>query len=54
MKGNPHKKMTYEDKFSRKFSCWVKNNNKAWRWWKRKNKRDFRHKMKTLLEKENI
>lgn len=45
MKGNIHKKMTFEDKFDRKFACWVKNNRKAWHFWKRKTRRDFRHKM---------
>jgi len=52
MKGNPHKRMTFEDKFDRKFACWVKNNRKAWHWWKRKNRKDFRKKMKEELKKE--
>ena len=51
-KGNPHKKMTFEDKFDRKWACWVKNNRKAWHWWKRKNKKDFRRMMKDELRKE--
>lgn len=46
MKGNIHKKMTFEDRFDRKFACWVKNNRKAWKFWKRKNRKDFRSKMK--------
>lgn len=46
MKGNIHKKMTFEDKFDRLFACWVKNNSKAWRWFKRQNRRDFRHHIK--------
>ena len=46
MKGNIHKKMTFEDKFDRWFACWVENNRKAWHWFKRQNRRDFRHKMK--------
>ena len=45
-KSNIHKKMTVEDKFDRKYACWVKNNNKAWRWWKVKTRRDFRRFMK--------
>jgi hypothetical protein len=52
MKGNPQKKMTFEDKFDRKYACWVKNNRKAWRYWKQKNHRDFRRIMKRELEKE--
>lgn len=46
MKGNIHKKMTEEDKFSRWFACWVKNNRAAWHWYKHKTRRDFRRKMK--------
>lgn len=42
MKGNIHKKVTYEDHFSRRFACWVRNNPKAWRFWKRKTRKDFR------------
>lgn len=52
MKGNSHKKATFEDKFSRHYACWVKNNRKAWHWWKRKNRKDFRHKQKMELLKE--
>ena len=52
MKGNPHKKMTFEDKFDRRYACWVKNNRKAWRWWKKKNRKDFRRMMKEELKKE--
>lgn len=44
--------MTFEDKFSRKYACWVKNNRKAWHWWKRKARRDFRRAMKEMLDKE--
>lgn len=46
MKGNIHKKMTFEDKFSRHFACWVENNRKAWRFWKRRNRKLFRKSMK--------
>ena len=46
MKGNPHKKMTFEDKFSHRFACWVKNNRKAWMWYKKHNRRKFRKLMK--------
>ena len=45
-KSNIHKKMTFEDKFDRKYACWVKNNHKAWKWWKIKARRDFRRIMK--------
>ena len=45
-KSNIHKKMTFEDKFDLKYACWVKNNYKAWKWWKIKARRDFRRIMK--------
>jgi hypothetical protein len=51
-KSNIHKKETFEDKFDRKFACWVKNNRKAWHWWKRKTRKDFRRKQKEQLKKE--
>lgn len=46
MKGNPQKKFTFEDRFDRKFACWVKNNPKAWHWFKRQNRKKFRRIMK--------
>lgn len=46
MKGNIHKKMTFEDKFDREFACWVQNNRKAWHYWKHKTRKDFRRMMK--------
>ena len=51
MKSNIHKKMTFEDKFDRKYACWVKNNRKAWLFWKRRNRRLFRKKMKDEVSK---
>lgn len=50
-KSNIHKKMTFEDKFDRRYACWVKNNHKAWKWWKIKARRDFRRIMKEEEEK---
>ena len=50
MKNNIHKKMTWEDKFDRKYACWVENNPKAWRFWKKKTRKDFRRKMKKMLD----
>ena len=52
MKNNIHKKATFEDKFDRKYACWVKNNRKAWHWWKHKTRRDYRRKLKEELQKE--
>lgn len=51
-KSNIHKKATFEDRFDRHYACWVKNNRKAWHWWKRKNRKDFRRKQKEQLKKE--
>ena len=52
MKGNIHKKATFEDKFSRRFACWVKNSPKAWKFWKRRNRKQFRAKNKSESEGE--
>lgn len=45
-KGNIHKRATYEDKFDRKYACWVVNCRSAWRFWKKKARKDFRRKVK--------
>ena len=50
MKNNIHKKLTFEDKFDRKYACWVQNNPKAWRFWKRKARRDYRRISKLNLQ----
>lgn len=52
MKGNPHKKLTFEDKFDRHYACWVKNNRKAWYFWKRSNRKQFRQMMKGDLNEQ--
>ena len=49
MKNNIHKKETFEDKFSRNYACWVKNNRKAWMFWKKRNRKIFRKKKKEEL-----
>lgn len=46
MKGNIHKKQTFEDKFDRKYACWVRNNRKAWIFWKKRNRKLYRLKKK--------
>lgn len=46
MKSNIHKKLTFEDKFSSKYACWVKNNRNAWHFWKRRNRKLSRLKIK--------
>ena len=51
MKSNIHKKVTFEDKFDRKYACWVQNQPKAWRFWKVRNRRLFRKYLKKELDK---
>lgn len=46
------KKLSFEDKFDRTYACWVKNNPHAWAWWKRRNRREARRKLKTELYNE--
>jgi hypothetical protein len=50
MKSNIDRKMTFEDKFDRKYACWVKNWRKAWKFWKKRNRKLFRRQMKKDLE----
>lgn len=52
MKGNIHRKATYEDKFDRALACWVKNNPKTWRWYKKQNIRKFRKMVKQEIQEE--
>lgn len=49
-KGNPQKKLTFEDKFDRKFACWVKNRPKAWRRAKQQARKQFRKIQKRMTE----
>lgn len=49
---NEFKKATFDDKFDRKFACWVKNNRKAWHYWKRFNRKKYRRKKRMELIKE--
>lgn len=52
MKGNIHKKLTYEDKFDRKYACWVKNHRSAWHYYKRQNRKKCRRIMSKNVESE--
>lgn len=45
------KKLSFEDKFSRQYACWVRNNPKAWSWFKRQNRRIARNKLKNMVDK---
>lgn len=52
MKGNIHKKATFEDKFDRKWACWVENNRKAWMFWKKRNRKLYRKQIREEIRKE--
>ena len=54
MKSNIHKKETFEDRFDRKWACWVENHPKAWRFWKRRNNKIFRLKSKKEVQNESL
>jgi len=45
-KGNPQKKMVFQDNFIKRWCCSAKNHPEGWSWWKRKNRKAFRRKMK--------
>jgi len=45
------KKLTYEDKFDRKFACWA-NNHDGWSKAKKQNRKEARQKLKEELKKE--
>lgn len=52
MKSNIHKKLTFEDRFDRRYACWVKNNPKAWKRFKRQNRKKYRRILKDGKESE--
>lgn len=45
------KKMTCEDKFDRKYACWV-HNHRGWRRFKAANRRTLRRKLKAAARNE--
>lgn len=53
-KGNPQKKMIFQDNFIKKWCCSSTNHPEGWSWWKKKNRKDFRRKMKDELKKSQI
>lgn len=53
MKNNIHKKITEEDKFSRRFACWAQNHRSgAWRRYKKGVRRSFRRICKKYIRDE--
>ena len=53
-KGNPQKKMIFQDNFIKDWCCSSTNHPEGWSWWKKKNRKDFRRKMKDELKKSQI
>lgn len=51
-KGNPQKKMIFQDNFIKNWCCSSTNHPEGWSWYKRKNRKLFRIKDKEILEKE--
>ena len=51
-KGNIHKKLTFKEKFDLNYDCWIKNNRKAQRFQKKRNRKQFRKLQKEELKKE--
>lgn len=45
------RKLTYEDKFDRRFACWAANHN-GWRKYKTANRRTLRRKLKLAAKGE--
>ncbi len=49
-KGNPQKKMIFQDNFVKRWVKSADNHPEGWAWWKRKTRKDFRHKIKKDLD----
>ena len=46
------RRLSFEDRFDRKYASWVRNNSKKWAYDKRKNVRESRRKLKKELKEE--
>lgn len=51
-KGNPQKKMVFQDNFIKHWACSADNHPEGWSWHKKKNRKTFRRKMKEELKEE--
>ena len=51
-KGNPQKRMVFQDNFIKHWVCSADNHPEGWSWYKRKNRKTFRRKMKEELKEE--
>lgn len=52
MKNNNHKKLVYQDNFIKRFCCSSDNHPSGWKWWKRKNRKLTRIKLKEMQKVE--
>ena len=53
MKGNQHKKMVFQDNFIKHWCCSARNHPEGWHWWKKKNRKKTRQKLKKELRDES-
>ena len=51
-KGNPQKKIVFQDNFIKRWYCSAENHPEGWSWWKKRTRKNFRRKMKEELQKE--
>ena len=51
-KGNPQKKMSWQDNFIKHWTTSGENHPEGWSWWKHRARKEFRRKMKQELEIE--
>jgi cytochrome b involved in lipid metabolism len=53
-KGNPQKKVVWQDNFIKHWCKSSDNHPEGWHWWKKRVRKDFRRKMKNQLHNEVI
>ena len=53
-KGNIQKKIVFQDNFIKHWCCSAENHPEGWHWWKKKNRKAVRRKMKDELKKEQF
>ena len=53
-KGNVQKRIVFQDNFIKHWCCSVDNHPEGWHWWKKKNRKKVRQKLKDELKKEQV
>lgn len=48
------KNQAFLDRFIKKFTCSARNHPEGWAWWKKRNRKDVRNKLKEELKREII